>query len=98
MEKRTAIEKLKARADAVKSMGATSLFLFGSTARDEANVRSDLDLFIDYDPEVRFSLIDLISIKQFLEEELDVEVDLTTRTSLHPQLRNAIELSAVRVF
>ncbi|WP_288429167.1 nucleotidyltransferase domain-containing protein [uncultured Agrobacterium sp.] len=98
MEKRTAIEKLKARADAVKSMGATSLFLFGSTARDEANVRSDLDLFIDYDPEVRFSLIDLISIKQFLEEELDIEVDLTTRTSLHPQLRNAIELSAVRVF
>ncbi len=98
MEKRTAIEKLKARADAVKSMGATSLFLFGSTARDEADVRSDLDLFIDYDPEVRFSLIDLISIKQFLEEELDVEVDLTTRTSLHPQLRNAIELSAVRVF
>ncbi|QCI98239.1 nucleotidyltransferase family protein [Agrobacterium larrymoorei] len=98
MEKRTAIEKLKARADAMKSMGATSLFLFGSTARDEANVRSDLDLFIDYDPEIRFSLIDLISIKQFLEEELDVEVDLTTRTSLHPQLRNAIELSAVRVF
>ncbi len=98
MEKGTAIAKLKARADAVKSMGATSLFLFGSTARDEANVRSDLDLFIDYDPEVRFSLIDLISIKQFLEEELDVEVDLTTRTSLHPQLRHDIELSAVRVF
>jgi uncharacterized protein len=32
--------------------------------------RSDLDLFIDYDPESRFSLLDLAGIKVYLEEEL----------------------------
>ena len=98
MEKKAAIQKLQERADAVKSMGATSLFIFGSTARDDANDGSDLDLFIDYDPASRFSLIDLVGIKQFLEEELDIEVDLTTRNSLHPQLRTDIERSAVRIF
>jgi predicted nucleotidyltransferase len=30
-------------------MGATSLYIFGSTARDEANKDSDVNLFIDYD-------------------------------------------------
>lgn len=71
---------------------------FGSTARDEALASSDLDIFIDYDPGRRFSLIDLVGIKQFLEEELAVEVDVTTRNSLHPLLRNDIEQSAVRIF
>ncbi|EGP57760.1 putative nucleotidyltransferase [Agrobacterium tumefaciens F2] len=82
----------------MKSMGATSLYLFGSTARNEAMASSDLDIFIDYDPGRRFSLIDLVGIKQFLEEELEVEVDVTTRNSLHPMLRTDIEQSAVRIF
>ncbi len=61
-------------------------------------VSSDLDVFIDYDPGSRFSLLDLIGIKQLLEEELAVEVDVTTRNSLHPMLRTDIEQSAVRIF
>ncbi|MES5097611.1 nucleotidyltransferase domain-containing protein [Agrobacterium sp. BA1120] len=98
MEKAVAIEKLRQRADAVKRMGATALYLFGSTARDEALISSDLDLFIDYDPAKRFSLFDLVGIKQFLEEELSVSVDVTTRTSLHPMLKGDIEQSAIRIF
>ena len=98
MDRTDAITKLKQHADAVKGMGATALYLFGSTARNEAGASSDLDLFIDYDPATRFSLIDLIGIKQFLEETLAVEVDVTTRSSLHPMLRKDIERSAVRVF
>ena len=98
MKRTDAIRKLKQHAQAVKSMGATSLYLFGSTARNEAMASSDLDIFIDYDSGRRFSLIDLVGIKQFLEEELEVEVDVTTRNSLHPLLRNDIEQSAVRIF
>ncbi|EHK56386.1 nucleotidyltransferase family protein [Allomesorhizobium alhagi] len=98
MNKIEAISKLRKSADAVKGMGATALYLFGSTARDETSERSDLDLFIDYDTSRRFSLLDLIAIKQLLEEEMAVEVDVTTRDSLHPMLKEDIERSAVRVF
>lgn len=79
-------------------MGATGLYIFGSVARDQAAEGSDVDLFIDYDAESEFSLFDLVGIKQFLEEALQTEVDLTTRDSLHPALRERIELGAVRVF
>jgi predicted nucleotidyltransferase len=98
MDKREAIAKLKVQADAIKALGATSLFLFGSVARDEGRTHSDLDLFIDYDPNGRFSLPELVGIKLLLEEKLGVQVDVTTRDSLHPMLREDIEDSAVRVF
>ncbi|NTJ42037.1 DNA polymerase III subunit beta [Agrobacterium larrymoorei] len=98
MEKALAIRNLEKHADAVRSMGATALYLFGSTARNEAQASSDIDVFIDYDPAQKFSLLELVGIKQFLEEELSVEVDITTRNSLHPMLRHDIEQSAVRVF
>ncbi|MBB4227946.1 nucleotidyltransferase family protein [Rhizobium mongolense] len=41
-----AIERLKRRADAIRALGATSLYLFGSVAREETGPASDLD-FID---------------------------------------------------
>jgi len=98
MSRNEVIERLQRNADAIKGMGATSLYLFGSTARDDAQPDSDLDLFIDYDPARRFSLIDLVGIKQFLEEKMSTEIDITTRDSLHPMLKAEIERSAVRVF
>ena len=98
MNRIEAIVSLQQHADAIQNMGATALYLFGSTARDEAQAASDLDLFIDPDPARPFSLLDLVGIKQFLEEELATEVDVTTRSSLHPMLKAEIEQSAVRIF
>jgi predicted nucleotidyltransferase len=92
------IAKLRASADAMKAQGATSLFLFGSSARDEGGPGSDLDVFIDYNPERKFSLLNLAAIKNLLEDLLAVEVDVTTRDSLHPMLRDDIEQAAIRVF
>ena len=98
MNRIDAIEKLKAQADAIKAMGATSLYLYGSTARDAAKPASDLDLFVDYDPAGRFNAFDLVGIKLFLEKELALPVDLTTRDGLHPMLKADIEQAAMRVF
>ena len=80
------------------AFGATSLYLFGSVARDESSAGSDLDLFVDYDRDGKFNAFDLVGIKQYLEQNLGTEVDVTTRDSLHPMLRADIEKSAIRVF
>lgn len=98
MRKDDAVAVLKEQAGAVKALGATALYLFGSTVRDGATSSSDLDIFIDYDAGSRFSLVELVGIKQLLERSLGVRVDLTTRDSLDPLLRGRIEASAERVF
>jgi predicted nucleotidyltransferase len=98
MNKVEVIAKLQRHAKAIKALGATSLYLFGSVVRNEAKLASDLDLFIDYDRNSRFNAFDLVGIKQYLEDELGVDVDVTTRDGLHPMLRTEIEQSAIRVF
>ncbi len=98
MNSTEAIATLRQYADAVRGMGATALYLYGSTVRDEATDTSDLDLFLDYDPGGRFNAFDLVGIKLMLEDQLHVPVDLTTRDGLHPRLRASIEQTATRIF
>lgn len=96
MNRHDLLAKLNENADAIRDLGATSLHLFGSVARGDAGVDSDIDLFVDYRP--GFSLIELVGIKHLLEDALSIEVDITTRDGLHPMLRKDIERHAIRVF
>jgi uncharacterized protein len=100
MRTEEAIETLKANADSIRGFGATSLYLYGSAARDDMRDDSDVDLFLDYNRNVdgTFSLIDLIQLEDHLKRLLHRDVDLTTRDGLHPLLRADIERSSIRVF
>ena len=98
MTRHDTICELRSRADRIRGFGATSLYLFGSTLRDDTTEPGDIDLFIDYDPHGDFSLIELVGLKQYLEDELSASVDVTTRDSLHPRLRGDIERGAEQVF
>ena len=91
------IAALRNQAPDIRSLGATSLYLFGSAARGEASDDSDVDLFVDYDPE-RFSFVELIRLRERLSHILGRPADLTTREGLHPMLRPQIEAEAVKVF
>ena len=92
MDRQAALSELRQCAEEIRAFGATSLYLYGSTSRDGAVADSDIDLFIDYDLGSKFSLVELVGLKQFLEDRLDTAVDLTTRDSLHPMLRRKIAL------
>ena len=93
MNRAEALKKLRTFAGALRARGATSLYLFGSTAKNKAGASSDLDLFIDYD-----NAFDLVASKRLLQEGLGVHVDLTTRQGLHPLIRKRVEAEAKRVF
>lgn len=89
---------LRRHAPAIRSLGATALYIYGSRARGDAQPGSDLDAYVEYSPASKFSLIELAGIKLLMEEMLGLDVDITTRDSLHPMLKADIEAEAIRVF
>ena len=73
------------------------LYLFGSTARNEAGEGSDVDLFFDHEIG-KVSLFKLMDIREKAAAILGKKADVITRSSLHPRLRQHIEAEAVQVF
>ncbi|MGL4638036.1 MAG: nucleotidyltransferase family protein [Beijerinckiaceae bacterium] len=98
MKRDEALSEIASRATALKARGAASAYIFGSVVRGEATDTSDLDIFIDLVPNRKFSLIDLAGIQNFLQRELKMPVDVTTRSSLHPMLKSDIEREAVQAY
>ena len=98
MHRDEVIERLRNNQKAIEAFGAASLYLYGSHARDEARLDSDVDLFFDRDLRQNIGLFELIRLQRLLQEILGTEVDVGTRTSLHPVLKDDIERSALQVF
>ncbi|HUF39401.1 MAG TPA: nucleotidyltransferase domain-containing protein [Anaerolineales bacterium] len=57
--------------------------LFGSVLRDDFSSSSDLDILIDFSPDARWGLFDLVDMKQELEDLTGRDVDLLTRGGLN---------------
>jgi predicted nucleotidyltransferase len=91
------VARIRKRADAIRAEGVTALYLFGSVARDQAHANSDIDIFVDYDPSSKFSLLKLSGIRLIIMDEIGCNVDITTSNSLHPRLRDRILADAVRI-
>jgi predicted nucleotidyltransferase len=97
MERAAAIARLKAHETELRHLGVEHLYLFGSTARGEAQDHSDVDLFFDYQ-KGQFSLFDLMDVQEQTSSILGRKADIITRDSLHKTLRQRIEASALLVF
>lgn len=73
--------------------GAHNVRIFGSIARGEARPDSDVDILIDLEP--GRSLLDIVAIKQDLEELLGTKVDVVTEAAISPFFRKEIMREAV---
>lgn len=77
-----------------EAFGVAAIYLFGSTARNEAVERSDVDLLVDFIRPV--SLFEFLRLRRVLSDLVGRPVDLVTRPALKPQLRERILAEAVR--
>ena len=91
------INRLRNNAGAIRGHGVTGLYLYGSAARNEGGPQSDIDLFADVDYG-RFGFIAFMDLRDYLETLFGRKVDFTTRAALHPDIRERIVHSAIKVF
>lgn len=72
----------------LKKYGVSRASLFGSVARGEENVKSDIDLLIE--PAKGTTLFDMAGIQIDLQKSLKKSVDLVTYGSINPMLKDQI--------
>ena len=87
---------LAAHRGELEALGVSTLGLFGSVVRKEASPQSDVDLLVEFTRQV--GLFGFVRLHARLEGLLEHRVDLTSRSSVHPALRDIIEREAVNVF
>ena len=63
MQREDVIARLKEHEAELRRLGVEHLYLFGSTARDEARDDSDVDLFFDYE-RGKLGLFELMDVKE----------------------------------
>ncbi len=69
--------------------GATQVALFGSVARGETTLDSDVDILVRFGKPI--SLLTLVRLERELAEALGRDVDLLTEAAVSPYLRERIE-------
>ena len=86
-EKRDKILEITAR------HGATEVRVFGSTVRGKTKPGSDIDLLVEL--QAGRSLLDIVAIKQDLEDLLNCKVDIVTEGALSTYIKNEVLQQAV---
>jgi predicted nucleotidyltransferase len=98
MKRDEVIATLRDHEPELRAAGVVRLSLFGSTARDEARVDSDIDLLAAFDDGHALSLLDVIGIENRLSDMLGQPVDLIEEGTLRPRVRERVSHEIVRAF
>jgi predicted nucleotidyltransferase len=96
MDRAKVLSLLRDRFDEIQSRFAVKrLALFGSAARDEMRVDSDVDVLVEFQGPATFD--GYMDLKYFLEDLLNTPVDLVTDKGLRKEIRPIVESKAIHV-
>ena len=76
------LENREKIADLAQRYGFKNLALFGSVARGDATVGSDIDLLVDYVDDYTFHDWGIVGFKVSLDDLLEVETDVVARADI----------------
>ncbi|MGI0482338.1 nucleotidyltransferase family protein [Geminocystis sp. CENA526] len=95
MNRESLINFIKQNLSTIKSYGVSSIAIFGSFARDECTINSDVDLLVEFEDKVTFDRY--MDLKFFFEDNLGLSVDLVTKKMLKSQIINNVEKDLIYV-
>jgi uncharacterized protein len=98
MDREQVIATLRTHEPELRHRGVLHAALFGSLARNEATVASDIDILVDIDPAANIDLLDYVGITQYLSALFPSRVDVANHKTLKPLVRPSAERDAVYAF
>jgi len=96
MERDKVLRVLAAHRTELAALGVKEISIFGSVARDEARLDSDVDVLVELHAGTSFSFFRVCRLRHFLEEILAEKTDLITVGGLRPEIREEVMAEAIR--
>jgi len=81
-----------------KDLPVANVYLFGSYARNEQKLESDVDMMMELEENHQLDLWDFIGIKHDLEDILELKVDLVTRKNLQDFAKETAERDKILIY
>jgi hypothetical protein len=98
MTSREALRRLDRNREKLRTYSVRHIAVFGSTARDQATLHSDVDVLVEFDPEAKVGLFTFVRLLDHLTDVMGTRIDLSTPGALRPEMREQILAEAVRAF
>lgn len=98
MTRREALRRLTRNREKLRTYSVLHIAVFGSTARDQATARSDVDILVEFDPQKHVGLFAFVRLLDFLSDVMGTRIDLATPDALRVEMRGEILAEAVRAF
>lgn len=98
MDRDDILRTLKTHEFELRKKGIAHVSLFGSCARQEQRLDSDIDILIELSPKTRIDLFAYAELKDHITGLFDRSVDVVDRSALKKRLKGAVEKDSLRVF
>ena len=95
MIKEKVLQLLKEHGEEIRRFNIQKMFIFGSVARDEKTLYSDIDILIKFEGPASYDLY--MELKFYLEGLLGRKVNLITEGALRSEIRQSVEKELIRV-
>jgi len=89
LERESILNLLTENIAEIKKFGIKSIGVFGSAARNELKISSDIDFIVVFE-ENKISFDNYMELKFYLEDLFKRDIDLVTKSSLKPIIRDKI--------
>lgn len=92
------LKTLRAHEGDLRRLGVSHAAVFGSVARGEARIDSDIDVLVELDRNLPIGVFQYARLKLYINVILDGAGDVVNRATLKPLLRDSILRDAINVF
>ena len=92
------LARLREFEPALRERGIAHAALFGSAARGDNGPESDIDIMVEFAPDVILSVFEYVALKNYVADLFAARVDVVNRAGLKPIIGPAITAEALYAF